>query len=152
MRVTLLLALLIAFSLDAAPVPKGKAKPEQDPGKADLKMLQGEWECVSQVSGGLASSVPAGARTVLIRESRLTFFKNGMEVPKNWTITLDAKTNPKSMDLNMRRGESKAMAQAVYAIAGDTLRISFISDGKRPTNLDGVDPAHTVHVYRRKKP
>src|SRR4051794_28688738 len=87
-------ALAAGVSLSAfAPAPL----PRPDSAKADLKKLQGAWEVALHQTGSRKMPGRDQMRAVFAGD-KLTFYR-GETKTTEYTITLDAKAKPKSLDL-----------------------------------------------------
>src|SRR5262249_25607900 len=116
-RLFLLLAALPALAF--APVPKPKEKP--DPGKEDLKRLQGEWEMLECSVDGQRVKVRPGEASDVFKGDQLMTLNRG-EVVTRSSITLDARKSPRRMDVKTKGGN---LLLAIYRLEGDTLTLCY---------------------------
>jgi uncharacterized protein (TIGR03067 family) len=128
-------------SLGFAPVPF------IDPGKADLKKMQGSWVLTHAHKDGVREEVTQGA-VWTIQDDCLTTTLDGMP-GSTLFIKLDGTTTPRSIDLRNNREDDKA-ASGRYRVEDDTLTVSL--GEKRPSDLSGKGPCNGVWVFKRKKP
>ena len=149
MRLALLLALLfLAAGALAAPAPLPKP-PKPDDAKADLKAMQGTWARTTLLIDN-RDSKPAGALvTMTITDRRMVFSQSD-----TWTLTLDAKTNPKKIDAEAEVGGSAFFG--VYKVEKDRLTICWLMSQKgkneRPGGFNPAQPKVWFQVYERVKP
>jgi uncharacterized protein (TIGR03067 family) len=65
-------------------------------------------------------------------------FGDGAE--EEWTYTIASTSSPQSIDLKKTAGvKAGATPLGIYELKGDTLRICFNGDGKRPPRFDEAD-------------
>src|SRR4051812_46051101 len=114
MRIALSLVLLFrAAGALAAPVPLPKP-PKPDDAKADLKAMQGTWARTTLLIDN-RDSKPAGALvTMTITDRRMVFSPSD-----TWTLSLDAKSNPKKIDAEAAMGATAFFG--VYKLEKDKL-------------------------------
>ena len=132
--VTALLAVALAVSTSAAPVPKQlKAK------RSDAEVFVGTWDLVEGNNGGL--------RYAWTFDEDLTMWSKaagGNGPGAKWVIKIDPDKSPKEIDLNSDGTRYKG----IYEIDGDEIRLVY--SGERPANFD--NKARTNYtVLRRAK-
>src|SRR5262245_18838494 len=96
----LVAALLALASLAFAPAPF----PKPDPGKEDLEKMQGSWVLSYAHNRGMREEV-SGKVVCTIKGDVLTATLDGKKGSTCY-IKLDARTNPRSIDLSSRRGQA----------------------------------------------
>jgi uncharacterized protein (TIGR03067 family) len=141
-RFVLALLLLAATLVIGAPAPLPKPTNEED-----LRRLQGTWVRVASFRAGKPFPKSPGTLEAMVNGDNLAFYWDG-KLSKAWTVRLNAKAKPKTLDLS--NGKTSG-PPGVYALDGDTLKICF-GDEKRPTDLSGAAPTDRLVVWRRKKP
>lgn len=134
----------------AAVVVLGAAQPpKDDPAKADLAKLQGEWavKSITVAEMPLPGELPG---KLVIAGDRFGGLGSDM------TIRLDPTKTPKEIDLV--RGASGQKWLGLYKLDGDTLTLclAMVEKGKaeaqkRPTDFDGKKVQMIVTVVRPKK-
>jgi uncharacterized protein (TIGR03067 family) len=145
-KLVLVLLLLAAALVVGAPAPLPRPTKEED-----LKRLQGTWVRVASFQGGKPFPKSPGRLEAVVKGDNLAFYWDG-KLSQAWTVTLDAKAKPKTLDLSRTIANGKTFGPpAVYALDGDTLKICYGSE-KRPTDLSGAAPTDRLVVWRRKKP
>jgi uncharacterized protein (TIGR03067 family) len=138
------LLLLAVAGLGFAPAPLPKPDPSQD----DLKQLQGTWVVAFDVYQGGPRQDP-GLRAVVAGD-RLTYIQGGNPL-KPWLLTLDARQSPKTLDMRLAGGGG--LCRTVYALEGDTLKLSHNGNWKdRPRDVTGTAPGTYLRVFKRVKP
>jgi uncharacterized protein (TIGR03067 family) len=140
------LAALAWLSLAFAPAPF----PRPDPGKNDLKKLQGVWLPVALTleSGGTAAQFPWDRMEIV--KDRMTYFKNGVQVCV-WTIALDGRKTPKVFDVQGSGVNPSPRYEGVYLLKGDTLSICSAQprNGGRPASPTTCKPGQMLEVFQR---
>jgi uncharacterized protein (TIGR03067 family) len=136
---------LTGLSLAFAPAPF----PRPDPGKNDLKKLQGVWQPIALT---LESGVPAVQfpwDRMEIVQDRMTYFKNGAPVCV-WILTLDPRKTPKVLDVRAGEGPT-ARYEGVYQLRGSTLSICSAQprNGGRPECPTACKPGQLLEVFQR---
>jgi uncharacterized protein (TIGR03067 family) len=137
----LLLAAALALGFAPAPLPR-------PPGRTgELKKMQGTWVMVRRCCGGRDLSV-AGAPRLVVAGDRLTWLSPAS--PSEWVVTLYPARKPRALDLKGRTGFARGgTGEAVYALEGDTLTLSYFNGRPRPTDLTGKAPGQWLMVYKR---
>jgi uncharacterized protein (TIGR03067 family) len=110
-----LLLNLIAFTLLAAPIPKGEKK------KSDEQLLEGKWEVVSMDSG-TGQQKPNSNWESLTLSYKSGVLNTGTNTRPGWEdakVKLDSTSNPKVMEVE--RGQGRVV-KYIYEIDGDTLK------------------------------
>jgi len=101
---------------------------------AELQGLQGTWEIVALEVDG--ATVPeAGFRGSRIVVKGGTFTTISMGATYGGTLSIDASTNPKTLDLSFRAGPERGKTSlAIFELDGDTWKLCLTVTGKtRPT-------------------
>jgi uncharacterized protein (TIGR03067 family) len=145
MRRVLLLLTVLPLGFAPAPAPRST-------NAADLKALQGEWVLVSETRQG-EPRVPGKARLEFSGTAVIVTDDYGNY---RWEAVLDARTNPKTLDLRLAgsgAGDPR-LVKALYAIRGDTLWVCTHVDDRtlRPANLLGKESFQCLQVFKRKMP
>jgi uncharacterized protein (TIGR03067 family) len=142
-----LAVLLLGFA--PAPFPKPETR---DPGRADLKKMQGDWIAVRDTTwfacngGGITSGEAARGR-VTIAGNCLIYSQAG-KVASRWVIRLDATRSPRAID--SRQTDGRGFRLGVYKFEGDTLTICDDIDGKhRPTSFAGGKMRQNLYILQR---
>jgi uncharacterized protein (TIGR03067 family) len=137
------MALMIAFEASA-----------DDGTTADQKGLQGTWKILAGNEGG--KTLPPAR----VRGSKVIVTGNTMKVyeqdkQREMTFTLDATTEPKTIDMTTVDGKKQGpIARGVYALDGNTLKICFAAPGRpRPASLlPRQGSAEMLFVMKRVQP
>jgi uncharacterized protein (TIGR03067 family) len=143
--------MLAALLLAAAPAALAAPGPNADRVKQEQDKLAGTWAVVSVEAGGvrLPAKDVKGFKLIFKGE---TFTAAMGEQKQEGTVKLDPSRQPRAMDIVHKTGPNKGKTeQAIYLLAGDTLRICGAEAGKdRPTDFSTVDkPGYTLLVLRR---
>lgn len=120
---SLLTALTLA-SFVAAPVPKDLPKSES---------VEGEWKVTQLLHGGVPHS-PEQPKSAVIKGNTMTV-KDGPRDEEAFTITLDPKATPATIDIRpLRDGKpgNGPVIQGIYLLEKDKLTICFSTGGDRP--------------------
>jgi uncharacterized protein (TIGR03067 family) len=128
--------------------------PRTDPGKRDLRALQGSWRPQALTVNG---AVYPPER----HPSRLTFAESawkevggaGGEVVEG-IVKLDSTRKPPSIDLVPQRPPGGRVARGIYRLEGDTLTVcmSLREEGNRPKEFASTERSGTaLAVYTRVK-
>jgi len=136
-----LTALLVAFSLSG--------------GADDVRPLQGKWKVVAVFEDGqslperdIATQMFANG-TISIDGPVISFLTLGSFEPKKLAFTVDAKAEPKSLDLV---GVSKIGSKGIYLAAGDSLMICLpgAKENSRPRDFGaGKGTGQVLMVFKR---
>ena len=137
---------LIAASLGLAAAHTAAAQDE----KKGLAELQGIWKLVGFEIEGKPAEFPANLPRWVIKGDKVYYGGEELAV-----LTVDAATNPRSIDLDFRK--SNRVDEGVYAVDGDMLKIcvSKPSDGVKERPLDFATegkPSRRLLVFQRQKP
>jgi uncharacterized protein (TIGR03067 family) len=136
-----LTALFLALSLGA--------------GGDDLKPLQGRWKVVAVFDDGQSLSEQEIAKqlfadgTITIDGPVISFLAIGAFEPKKLAFSVDAKTEPKAIDLV---GTAKVGSKGIYLAAGDSLMVCLpaLNDSARPRDFGaGKGTGQTLLVFKR---
>jgi uncharacterized protein (TIGR03067 family) len=138
----------IACLLLAGLLPVAPGRSEQPP-KKEFTSLQGTWKLVSVEVDGNLPDIVRGIPRWVIRGDKV--FYAGKELA---TLTLDASTTPRSIDLGFL--SAKRLYEGVYDVTGDTLKICVNrqTDGvkERPLGFATKDkPDLRLLVFKRLK-
>jgi uncharacterized protein (TIGR03067 family) len=124
--------------------------------RKELKALQGKWKTVGiEVAG---KPIPKDA----IPEFSVVIGADGKstgKMPKEefqFTISVDPKKNPKTIDIEHVSGVEKGKKQyGVYKLEGDKWTVNATppgsDEGKRPKDLNTKDSANVVFIFERVK-
>ncbi len=129
-------------------------------GDADeLKKLQGTWEISALIVGGIP--VPekeiAGMKFIF-KDKTLTIIPpksdTGVVVPRAFSVTVDGKKKPASVDLTADAGELKGkVSPGIYEVTADTLRWCQSDDPKakaRPAEFASPEKS-AIYLFTFKK-
>jgi uncharacterized protein (TIGR03067 family) len=96
----------------------------------DIKIIQGTWKVVSlEIEGSASSPVTFAESKIRIEGDQFTTI--GMGADYNGRISLNQKSNPKSIDMNFTSGpEAGNRSLGIYEITGDTLVICLTLSGE----------------------
>jgi RNA polymerase sigma factor (sigma-70 family) len=124
-----------------APANQGEKQKSTTAGaKKDLDTLQGTWLVVTTKEGG--NEIEAALKeTFVVKGGKMTYYRGG-KVQVTMKITLEAREDPKAMDLEFLDGREKGQKNhAIYELVGDRLKIrmndKFGGNGEdeRPTDF-----------------
>ncbi len=153
-----ILALYLALAATAARAPMALA---DDPAAskaadADLKALQGTWECVALEREGNETPPENLKGSLAVYEgNRLTLYRDG-DPYRLGLVTLNPAAKPKAAintwDLNGPYADRTL--PGIYSIEGDTLKLCYAHAGEdRPTEFTTKSgPGFLCLTYKRKKP
>lgn len=155
-------SLLVAAVLSLAFAPAPPYRPKPDPGKEDLKKMQGTWAVARRSVAGSVSRTDGQDMTVVIEGDRIRFLVKG-EVRTEWAITLDPTKSPKVLDRTLVPGKGTVKTangtpivhRGIYLLDGDTLRLSHsLTQGSqaRPSDFEGSGRNENMYVLKRLKP
>ena len=124
--------------------------------KDELKKLEGNWEFVAAVAGGM--EVPAGKGTpekLTIKDGKMTGF--GPEIK----LSTDATKKPKWLNMTFARDGKESTINAIYELNGDELKICIplapkkgsgaVFENKRPESFDTKDKPEMMLKAKRAK-
>jgi uncharacterized protein (TIGR03067 family) len=124
-------------------------------GADDLRPLQGKWKVVAVFEDGqslqekdIASHLFADG-TISIDGPVISFLALGAFEPKKLAFTVDAKAEPKAIDLV---GASKVGSRGIYLAAGDSLMVCLpaVNENARPLDFGaGKGTGRTLLVFKR---
>jgi uncharacterized protein (TIGR03067 family) len=137
--------LSVGLCLGFAPAPA----PRPPRAEVECKALQGTWVMVRRCCGGVEMEV-AGAPQLVVARERMTWLYPAN--PSEWVVKFHPERKPKALDLKGRTGFARGRTtEAVYALEGDTLTLSYFNDQPRPPDLTGKAPGQWLMVYKRLK-
>jgi uncharacterized protein (TIGR03067 family) len=139
-----ILPLFAVLLMGFAPTPF----PKPDPGKDDLKKMQGKWVSVFRVRDGVRELVK-GEVIWHIKQNCVVAVENGKEMP-DFYFALDARSTPRAIDI-CDSPKEKPRLFGRYCVNGDTLKLS-IGKEKRPIDLSSDEGTFGVWVLERQKP
>lgn len=158
MRPHLVLAVLALGGLTGfAPAPLPRPHRPGDPQRL-LEQMQGSWQIVSAVRGGLKSKLSSSRLTRIRIEghtwtvlSQLSARRNGTGI--TYTIQLDTTKQPATMDLIRQRDQVPWM-RGVLTLEGDTLKWCYVigsqaSRSARPNRFDPVPDGTILMTLQR---
>ncbi len=101
--------------------------------------LRGTWKV--KEADALGKHLPretSSDQTWTIKDGEIIVqFDDGVQ--EKWAYTLDPTTTPRSFDLKVVTGvKAGASAKGIYALKGNTLRVSFNGNGARPSRFDAA--------------
>ena len=139
-RILLIVSTLVAAGFAPAPLPK----PERMDDRPDFVKMQGVWLVTKPANEFCATSL-------VVVHNRMTYMR-GSTVISEWSFTLDAKCNPKTLE-SKERGRGGRNFPGIYAVDRHPLKICYnVGNGGRPRSLAAKDPDDHVDVFHRKKP
>jgi uncharacterized protein (TIGR03067 family) len=141
----LLVTLCLGFTLSLVAGPK----PDRP---SDLEKMQGTWYRTDLTIAGEVQDEKPGEVKIEIKGTRLQF-----PTPEDsWTITLDAKRDPKWFDYRGNKPpNTDTIHRGIYRLEGDTLTICTVRNGDekdRPTKFESTGGAVWLQVYKRQRP
>ena len=118
--------------------------------------LHGRWEVVSSEFEGKPASAtyrPGTAfATVIVIEGDELYFTDSFTKSKPSKFKIDAKVQPKSIDIGEDKEERKA-SRGIYALDGDSLKLCLSGSGERPKEFKTTAGDKTnLFVLKRQKP
>lgn len=160
MRPHLVVAVLALGGLTGfAPAPLPRPDRPGDPNRL-LERMQGSWQIVSAVRGGLKSRLSSSRLTRIRIEGRtwtvqslVSHRRNGTGIAYN--IQLDTSKQPATMDL-IRQRDQVSWMRGVLTLEGDTLKWCYVigsqaSRSARPTRFDPVPDGTILMTLQRVK-
>jgi uncharacterized protein (TIGR03067 family) len=125
-----------------------------DAGQSEQQKLQGTWRILAGNEGGrtLPPARVKGSKMV-VAGNLMTVYE--AEKKRGMTFKLDPTKDPRIVDLKLTEGPQKGeTAQGIYALDGDTLKISFALPGKsRPTSFTPKPGSQEMlFVMKREQP
>jgi uncharacterized protein (TIGR03067 family) len=122
----------------------------------ELKALEGKWKAVAMEAGGKAfpkESVPDF--TFIVASNGKSTSKSPQDEYQA-TITVDPKTNPRTIDNLHETGTNKGKKQlGIYNLEGDKWTVCMtlpgVAEGDRPKVFNTKDTANVVFVFKRLK-
>jgi uncharacterized protein (TIGR03067 family) len=126
---------------------------DDDPTMKDLDAMQGTWKVVElSEKGEKVAAKETAPVEVVILATKMTFNDDG-KFREEITLTVDAKQNPKTLDMKYTKGGNTGKMQtAIYAIEGDTLKICINEkkNGARPTEFTSTKENEFALVVLKK--
>lgn len=128
--------------------------PKDDPGKEDLKGLEGEWVMVSGEQRGEKTPPDIVNSAILkIKDDDLAHTIVGVITLKG-PFTIDPAKTPKSIDVTDFDGPSNGKKLlGIYELSSDELKLCFsLPEKDRPSDFSTTTgTGHILHVWKRKK-
>jgi uncharacterized protein (TIGR03067 family) len=127
-----------------------------DDAAKELKTLKGNWKTIALEAGGKALPKEATPDfTMVVGDDGKTKGKF-MGGEFEFTITVDLKKTPRTIDINHTSGDQKGKKQyGVYKLEGDKWTVCVTQPGKepadRPKDFDTKDTTNVVFVFERVK-
>ncbi|MBX7105818.1 MAG: TIGR03067 domain-containing protein [Gemmataceae bacterium] len=119
--------------------------------KKDAPKLSGKWQPTSMQLG--ESKVPAEqlSKTSLVIDGDNYSVMAG-NTPDKGTVKRDDAAKPKAMDITGTEGPNKGKTLlAIYELDGDTLKVCYALEGKRPTEFKASSDKILLVTYKRVK-
>ena len=123
--------------------------------KDEVKKLEGNWDVVSIVAGGMEQELPKGkADGLKIKDGKFTGF--GPEI----TLATDATKKPKWLNMTFARDGKEQTINAIYELDGDELKICMplapkkgvgVFENKQPEGFDTKDKPEMMLKMKRAK-
>jgi uncharacterized protein (TIGR03067 family) len=120
--------------------------------RTDLDRLKGKWQPTSMELG--ATKIPAEQlqKTSLTIDGEKYAVMAG-DTADRGTLKIDAFAQPKTMDIVGTEGPNKGRKiPAIYLLEGDTLKICYALEGKRPTDFKTGGDKILIATYKRVNP
>jgi uncharacterized protein (TIGR03067 family) len=136
----------------------GAAPARDDAVKKELAKMQGSWQVVSGEEDGKPSSEYLTENLKwIIKGDQLSFTGIAPLTDKagKLTLTIDASTTPKCIDLKVEAGSLKGTVwEGVYEWKGEELKLCLhLAGGKRPVEFGTKEGSNQVlFVLKREKP
>jgi uncharacterized protein (TIGR03067 family) len=129
--------------------------PKEDPSKADLKAMQGDWACVSMTrDGATAADDDAQSLFRTVKDDQYSVFLFRKEIGKG-TFAIDASKKPRTIDSVPANGATagKRLLGIYEWTDADTIKTCYASpDKERPTDFSCKQGSErTLTVWRREK-
>jgi uncharacterized protein (TIGR03067 family) len=137
MRAVLLL-LLAADLLAAAPVPKPPKKPD------DVMAIVGTWNVQRVTDNATPIDGTAFKTYVFDADGNCTQFIAGGG-RNDFTYTLDDRATPKRVKLKYKGADNVAL---IYDLTGDTLRLGYVAPGASPEKVEPVKGVLLIELKR----
>src|SRR5262249_45801904 len=136
MAIRSVLLLVTALLLACASTLPVVADEKGDPGKAELKKLQGTWNFISMEQDGKRQPKVEETQTITFENDKFTV-KSGDKVIQAGTQKLHPTKKPKAVDATVTEGEGKGTTMlGIYTTDRDTMKACFDPMGKkRPTEF-----------------
>ncbi len=124
--------------------------------KDEIQKLEGTWEIVAAVGGGMEIPVGKGApEKLVIKDGKMTGF--GPEIK----LATDATKKPKWLNMTFTRNGKEQTIHAIYELNGNELKICIplapkkgsgkVFENKRPEGFDTKDKPEMVLKTKRGK-
>jgi uncharacterized protein (TIGR03067 family) len=124
--------------------------------KKDLDLMQGTWQVVASESGGMKAPKEnlEQAKLRLTLKGNKFVYKSGDKTLLEGTFEIDPSKKPKLLDAKGTGPMGMVATTGIYELAGDTLRVCFVTQGeKRPTAFVSKPGSKVAIVeYKRVKP
>ncbi|AMV26508.1 hypothetical protein VT84_19065 [Gemmata sp. SH-PL17] len=126
-----------------------------DDKKDEAKKLEGTWEFVALVAGGMDITKVSAPKKLTIKDGKMTGFGPEMR------LDTDATKTPKWLGMTFARDGKDFTVNAIYELKGDELKICIpmaptkdsgkVFENKRPEGFDTKDKAEMlIHLKRGK--
>jgi uncharacterized protein (TIGR03067 family) len=149
-RRTTLVAALAVFLVPASPSAADDKK--DDPVKAEMKKLTGEWYRSHGLSNGFMTTVQGFSLVMVfegdgVKTGRI-FKPEDVKSLESWTVTVDPAKSPKTIDLTLTKDGKKQTRSGIYELKDNDLKVSWAEEGKdRPAKFD--DKTNSIDFYFR---
>jgi uncharacterized protein (TIGR03067 family) len=163
MLAKVLLAVAVGVLIGRDDPPKGPPGPPgagagqkselklDDTARKEMEKFQGTWELASAERDGQA--VPAEmvkAMRLVVKGDTRTVLADGREQMKS-TFVVDPRPSPQAIDVIPADGPLRGrVLQGIYAVEGETIKISLALGGERPKEFTGRE-GHLLQVFKREK-
>jgi uncharacterized protein (TIGR03067 family) len=126
-----------------------------DPKKTDdAEQFKGEWKLVSMKQGGQAAPAEL-VKGIRINFDGKDYVNTAGEMVEEGSYTLDATQSPKTIDLDIKKGDDAGKKQlGIYKLEGGKLKLTVAEAGSkdRPKSLETKDGDNNVEfVFEREK-
>jgi uncharacterized protein (TIGR03067 family) len=144
--------LLAALAVFLVPTALSAADDKEDPVKAEMKKLAGEWYRSHSLSDGVKVTVQGFSLVMFFQDDRVKegriFGPEDVKSLDTWTVSVDPAKSPKTIDLTMTNDGKKQSRLGIYELKDNDLKVSWAKDGKdRPTKFD--DKTTLIEFYFR---
>jgi uncharacterized protein (TIGR03067 family) len=148
-RLSALVAVLATLLVSAVPAA---ADDKDDPAKAEVKKLTGEWYRSHGLSGGFRTTVQGFSIVMFFEGDRVKtgriFKPEDAKSLETWTVMVDPAKSPKTIDLTTTKDGQKQTRLGIYELKDNDLKVSWAEDGKeRPAKFD--DKTTPIDFYFR---
>ncbi len=144
--------LLAALAVFLVPTARSAADDKEEPVKAEMKKLAGEWYRSHGLSNGFKTTVQGFSLVMFFEGDRVKdgriFKPEDVKSLDTWTVAVDPAKSPKTINLTMTKDGKKQTRLGIYELKDNDLKVSWAMDGKdRPAKFD--DKTNPIDFYFR---